>query len=139
MGSVSRFPPRLQPGAAGDFDLELIEGRMLDGNIQELIYRPTLHDRVRPSTRTPSRSRTPEAQCSLVADTGLVAALPLSLPQAEAGAMIAGPRARRRRSFVKSGVIVAWRDADRACRWGQRLRSASSSATLSAFSASACP
>jgi dihydrofolate reductase len=28
---------------AADFDLELIEGQTLDGNIQELIYRPTLH------------------------------------------------------------------------------------------------
>src|SRR5215210_4079226 len=28
---------------AADFDLELIEGRSLDGHIQELIYRPTLH------------------------------------------------------------------------------------------------
>jgi len=28
---------------AGDFDLELIDGRTLDGNIQELIYRPALH------------------------------------------------------------------------------------------------
>ncbi|HEU5001982.1 MAG TPA: dihydrofolate reductase family protein [Actinomycetota bacterium] len=28
---------------AGDFDLELIESRTLDGHIQELIYRPTLH------------------------------------------------------------------------------------------------
>jgi dihydrofolate reductase len=28
---------------AADFDLELIEGRTLDGSIQELIYRPTLH------------------------------------------------------------------------------------------------
>lgn len=28
---------------AADFDLELLEGRTLDGNIQELIYRPTLH------------------------------------------------------------------------------------------------
>jgi dihydrofolate reductase len=28
---------------ATDFDLELIESRTLDGNIQELIYRPTLH------------------------------------------------------------------------------------------------
>jgi dihydrofolate reductase len=28
---------------AADFDLELIEGRTLDGNIQELTYRPTLH------------------------------------------------------------------------------------------------
>ncbi|GIH02625.1 deaminase reductase [Rhizocola hellebori] len=28
---------------AADFDLELIECRTLDGNIQELIYRPTLH------------------------------------------------------------------------------------------------
>jgi dihydrofolate reductase len=26
-----------------DFDLELIEQRMLDGNIQELTYRPSLH------------------------------------------------------------------------------------------------
>jgi dihydrofolate reductase len=30
---------------AADFDLELIEGRTLDANIQELIYRPTLHRR----------------------------------------------------------------------------------------------
>ena len=28
---------------AADFDLELIENRTFDGNIQELIYRPTLH------------------------------------------------------------------------------------------------
>ena len=28
---------------AVDFDLELIENRTLDGHIQELIYRPTLH------------------------------------------------------------------------------------------------
>ena len=28
---------------AADFDLELIEGRTLDGHIQQLIYRPTLH------------------------------------------------------------------------------------------------
>jgi dihydrofolate reductase len=28
---------------AADFDLELIEARTLDGNIQELMYRPTLH------------------------------------------------------------------------------------------------
>jgi dihydrofolate reductase len=30
-------------GGAADFDLELIESRTLDGNIQELSYRPTLH------------------------------------------------------------------------------------------------
>ena len=30
-------------GGAADFDLELIERRTLDGHIQELIYRPTLH------------------------------------------------------------------------------------------------
>ncbi len=30
-------------GGAADFDLELIENRTLDGDIQELIYRPTLH------------------------------------------------------------------------------------------------
>jgi dihydrofolate reductase len=28
---------------AADFDLELIEARTLDGNIQELVYRPSLH------------------------------------------------------------------------------------------------
>jgi dihydrofolate reductase len=28
---------------AADFDLELLETRTLDGNIQELTYRPTLH------------------------------------------------------------------------------------------------
>jgi dihydrofolate reductase len=28
---------------AGDFDLELIDARTLDGNTQELTYRPTLH------------------------------------------------------------------------------------------------
>ena len=31
------------PQGAADFDLELIERRTLDGHIQELIYRPTLH------------------------------------------------------------------------------------------------
>ena len=30
-------------GGAADFDLELIESRTLDGSIQELVYRPTLH------------------------------------------------------------------------------------------------
>jgi dihydrofolate reductase len=30
-------------GGAGDFDLELLESRTLDGDIQELVYRPTLH------------------------------------------------------------------------------------------------
>jgi dihydrofolate reductase len=30
-------------GGADDFDLELIESRTLDGNTQELIYKPTLH------------------------------------------------------------------------------------------------
>jgi dihydrofolate reductase len=30
-------------GGAADFDLELIETRTLDGNIQELTYQPTLH------------------------------------------------------------------------------------------------
>jgi hypothetical protein len=29
--------------AVEDFDLELIENQTLDGNIQELIYRPSLH------------------------------------------------------------------------------------------------
>ena len=28
---------------AADFDLELVENRTLDGNIQELIYQPSLH------------------------------------------------------------------------------------------------
>jgi dihydrofolate reductase len=30
-------------GGAGDFDLELLEHRTLDGDIQELVYRPTPH------------------------------------------------------------------------------------------------
>ena len=30
-------------GGADDFDLELLERRTLDGDIQELVYRPTLH------------------------------------------------------------------------------------------------
>jgi dihydrofolate reductase len=30
-------------GGAADFDLDLIESRTLDGRIQELVYRPTLH------------------------------------------------------------------------------------------------
>jgi hypothetical protein len=30
-------------GGGADFDLELIESRVLDGHTQELIYRPTLH------------------------------------------------------------------------------------------------
>ncbi|MDQ6710222.1 MAG: deaminase, partial [Candidatus Dormibacteraeota bacterium] len=29
--------------SAADFDLELMESRTLDGNIQELTYRPSLH------------------------------------------------------------------------------------------------
>ena len=33
-------------GGAADFDLELVESRTHDGNIKELIYRPTLHDAV---------------------------------------------------------------------------------------------
>jgi dihydrofolate reductase len=28
---------------AADFDLELLESRTLDGRVQELVYRPTLH------------------------------------------------------------------------------------------------
>jgi hypothetical protein len=28
---------------AADFDLELVENRTLEGHIQELIYRPTVH------------------------------------------------------------------------------------------------
>jgi riboflavin biosynthesis pyrimidine reductase len=28
---------------AADFDLELLESRLFDGRIQELIYRPSLH------------------------------------------------------------------------------------------------
>jgi dihydrofolate reductase len=39
-GQTGREP--IFQGAA-DFDLELIESRTLDGDIQELIYRPTLH------------------------------------------------------------------------------------------------
>lgn len=35
-------------GGAGDFDLELLEHRTLDGDIQELVYRPTPHV-IRPS------------------------------------------------------------------------------------------
>ena len=30
-------------GGAGDFDLELLEQHTLDGDIQELVYRPTVH------------------------------------------------------------------------------------------------
>src|SRR3954468_18197314 len=30
-------------GGAGDFDLDLLEQRTLDGHIQELVYRPTVH------------------------------------------------------------------------------------------------
>jgi hypothetical protein len=37
---------------AADFDLELIESRTLDGNIQEVTYRPTLHVRVHPVPMT---------------------------------------------------------------------------------------
>lgn len=59
-GADGRRPRRPRPGdalpvitgrtgldpifqGAADFDLELIEGLTLDSNIQELIYRPTLH------------------------------------------------------------------------------------------------
>jgi dihydrofolate reductase len=34
---------------AADFDLELVESRTLDSNIQELIYLPTIHPRQRPA------------------------------------------------------------------------------------------
>jgi len=30
-------------GGAGDFDLELLDSRVLDGRTQELTYRPTAH------------------------------------------------------------------------------------------------
>jgi riboflavin biosynthesis pyrimidine reductase len=30
-------------GGAADFDLELIESRLLDGRTQELVYKPILH------------------------------------------------------------------------------------------------
>jgi dihydrofolate reductase len=30
-------------GGAGDFDLELLERRTLDGHTEEMIYRPTVH------------------------------------------------------------------------------------------------
>ena len=30
-------------GGAGDFDLDLLESRTLDGHTQELVYRPTVH------------------------------------------------------------------------------------------------
>ena len=46
---VTLFPVTGQTGVnpffqgAADFDLELVEHRTLDGHIQELIYRPTLH------------------------------------------------------------------------------------------------
>jgi dihydrofolate reductase len=39
-GETGRFPIF---GGAADFDLELLESRTLDGRIQELVYRPTLH------------------------------------------------------------------------------------------------
>ena len=39
-GQTGRYPIFQD---AADFDLELIESRTLDGNIQELIYRPNLH------------------------------------------------------------------------------------------------
>jgi dihydrofolate reductase len=35
---------------AADFDLELLDSRRLDGNIQELTYRPMLHRAIRPRT-----------------------------------------------------------------------------------------
>ncbi len=35
---------------AADFDLELLESRRLDGNIQELTYRPMLHRAISPRT-----------------------------------------------------------------------------------------
>ena len=37
----TRLDPIFQ--GAADFDLELVQGRALDGHIQERIYRPTLH------------------------------------------------------------------------------------------------
>jgi dihydrofolate reductase len=46
---VTLFPITGQTGlgpifqGAADFDLELIEHRTLDGHVQELVYRPTVH------------------------------------------------------------------------------------------------
>jgi hypothetical protein len=40
--SLNRALDPIFQGAA-DFDLELVENRTLDGHIQELVYRPTLH------------------------------------------------------------------------------------------------
>lgn len=34
-------------GGAADFDLELLQTRTMDGRTQELLYRPTVHERVR--------------------------------------------------------------------------------------------
>ena len=54
-GLVDRFQVTLFPVITGmtglepifqgaaDFDLELVESHTLDGHIQELVYRPTLH------------------------------------------------------------------------------------------------
>ena len=39
----SDVPLRSHGSLSADFDLELIENRTLDGNIQELVYQPTLH------------------------------------------------------------------------------------------------
>jgi hypothetical protein len=42
---VSGDPADIVGRGAADFDLDLIESRTLDGHIQELTYRPTLHSR----------------------------------------------------------------------------------------------
>ena len=49
---------------AADFDLELIETRTLDSNIQELTYQPTLH-RLSPSCTPPRRAAEPDQKWPL--------------------------------------------------------------------------
>jgi hypothetical protein len=47
-------------GGAADFDLELVEHRALDGDIQELVYRPTARqplDTARIARRSRERDR----------------------------------------------------------------------------------
>jgi hypothetical protein len=74
---------------AADFDLELIENRTLDGHIQELTYRPTLHGPVR--IRRGSGLSPPGRSRSLRVLRPTLCAARLDINMAHAGRSFDGP------------------------------------------------
>jgi dihydrofolate reductase len=96
-------------GGAADFDLELIESRTLDGNIQELIYRPALHVLAVPPERghahptTGRRSRSPSRSTSISRRS----ALSMSPTRCTTW-----PSSPHRRPGPDAGRLDAWRGHD---------------------------